>query len=79
MNSTPTFFFTADEHYRHENIIKYCDRPFTSVDEMDAEIIRRHNEMAESKDVVIHAGDFTIEKKPIQLKQFCKNPRLLIA
>jgi len=28
MNSTPTFFFTADEHYGHSNIIRYCERPF---------------------------------------------------
>ena len=31
---------------------------------MDAEIIRRHNEMVGPKDVVIHAGDFTLSKKP---------------
>ena len=65
MNSTPTFFFTADEHYGHENIIKYCDRPFTSVDAMDAEMIQRHNVMVGPKDVVIHAGDFTLSKKPL--------------
>ena len=49
MNSKPTFFFTADEHYGHANIIKYCNRPFTSVDNMDAEIIQRHNEMVGPK------------------------------
>jgi calcineurin-like phosphoesterase family protein len=62
MNSTSKFFFTADEHYGHANIIIYCNRPFTSVDEMDAEIIRRHNEMIGPKDVVIHAGDFTLSE-----------------
>jgi hypothetical protein len=31
---------------------------------MNAEIIQRHNEMVGSKDVVIHAGDFTPSKKP---------------
>jgi calcineurin-like phosphoesterase family protein len=64
MNSTPTFFFTADEHYGHFNIIKYCNRPFNSVDEMDAEIIQRHNEIVRPKDVVIYAGDFTLSEKP---------------
>jgi hypothetical protein len=62
MNSTPTYFFTADEHYGHTNIIKFCNRSFTSVDEMDTEIIQRHNEMVGSKDVVIHAGDFSLSK-----------------
>ena len=45
MNTTPTFFFTADEHYGHTNIIKYCERPYASVGEMDAEIIKRHNDL----------------------------------
>jgi calcineurin-like phosphoesterase family protein len=65
MTFTPTFFFTADEHYGHANIIRYCNRPFTSVDQMDAEIIQRHNEIVGLKDVVIHAGDFTLSKKPL--------------
>ena len=64
MKPTPAYSFTADEHYRHTNIIKYCNRPFASAAEMDAEIIQRHNEMVEPKDVVIHAGDFTLSKKP---------------
>jgi len=63
MSTAPTFFFTADEHYGHANIIKYCDRPFASVEEMDAEIINRHNNLVGRKDVTIHAGDFTLAKK----------------
>ena len=65
MKSTSNFLFTANEHYGHANIIRYCNRPFTSVDEMDTEIIQRHNEIVKPKDVVIHAGDFTLSKKPI--------------
>ena len=64
MNAASNFFFTADKHYGYANIIKYCNRPFTSVDEMDAEMIQRHNEMVGPKDVVIHAGDFPLWKKP---------------
>ena len=63
MSTTPTFFFTADEHYGHANSIKYCERPFTSIEEMDATIISRHNELIGSQDVTIHAGDFTLAKK----------------
>ena len=65
MNTAHKFFFTADEHYGHANIIRYCDRPFASVEEMDAEIIQRNNELVGPKDVVIHAGDFTLAKKTI--------------
>jgi calcineurin-like phosphoesterase family protein len=53
-------FFTADEHYGHRNIIRYCRRPFSSVEEMDAELIRRHNEVVGEDDIVVHGGDFTL-------------------
>jgi calcineurin-like phosphoesterase family protein len=54
------YFFTADEHFSHKNIIKYCNRPFQSIEEMNEEIIKRHNEIVSENDVVIHAGDFTL-------------------
>lgn len=53
-------FWTSDEHLGHTNIIKYCGRPFASVEEMDEELIRRHNEVVTEKDTVIHVGDFTL-------------------
>lgn len=56
------FFFTSDEHYGHYNVIKYCNRPFSSTIEMDEELIRRHNEKVKSTDIVIHAGDFSLSK-----------------
>jgi calcineurin-like phosphoesterase family protein len=62
------FFFTADEHYGHRNIIKYCNRPFNSVLEMDQEIIKRHNAVVKSTDTVIHAGDFSLSQKSVAQK-----------
>jgi calcineurin-like phosphoesterase family protein len=55
-------WITADTHFGHENIIKYCQRPFSSVEEMDAELIRRWNERVSPKDIVYHLGDFTLKK-----------------
>ena len=52
------YFFTADQHYGHANIIRFCRRPFASVEEMDRELIRRHNEVVGPDDIVVHAGDF---------------------
>jgi len=56
-----TIWFTADHHFGHENIIKYCDRPFKYVDEMDSELIRRWNEVVKPKDDVWHLGDITLQ------------------
>lgn len=56
------YWFTGDEHLGHANIIKYCDRPFKSVEEMDEEIIKRHNEVVCSDDEVYHMGDFCMGK-----------------
>jgi len=55
------YWFTADEHYYHSNIIKFCNRPFSSVIEMNEEIIRRNNEVVENNDIVVHAGDFAFK------------------
>lgn len=57
------YFFTADEHYGHHNIIEYCDRPFKAIDEMNDTIIANHNAVVSEKDTVIHAGDFTLRGK----------------
>jgi calcineurin-like phosphoesterase family protein len=53
-----TYFFTADEHYGHTNILKHAERPFATIEEHDEELIRRHNEVVEKDDIIIHAGDF---------------------
>lgn len=53
------YYFTSDEHYGHANVIKYCNRPFRSLEEMDYTIISKHNDRVRPGDVVIHAGDFS--------------------
>lgn len=51
-------FLTSDTHYHHANIIKYCQRPFQSVEHMNAEMVRRWNERCDDDAFVIHLGDF---------------------
>jgi len=50
-------FFTSDTHFQHENIIKYCKRPFKDIEENDAELIRRWNEKVPEDGIVFHLGD----------------------
>lgn len=53
-------FFTSDHHFGHTNIIGYCDRPFTSVEEMDEAMVRLWNEVVGIDDTVWYLGDFTM-------------------
>lgn len=53
-------FFTSDHHFGHANIIKYQDRPFESVKEMDDFMIARWNETVGPDDRVYYLGDFAI-------------------
>lgn len=55
-------FFTADEHYGHPKIIKYCDRPFTNVKQMNKALIENHNDLVKDRDYVYHLGDFCYHK-----------------
>lgn len=53
-------WFTADNHFGHENIIRFCKRPFADVDEMDRVMIERWNQVVKPGDEVYHLGDFTL-------------------
>ena len=53
-------WFTSDTHFSHANIIKYGDRPFKDVTEMNEELIRRWNETVPEDGIVFHLGDFCL-------------------
>lgn len=61
--SGETTWFTSDTHFYHTNIIKYCDRPFSDVNEMNEKIIRNWNERVMPNDLVFHLGDFGLFKR----------------
>lgn len=56
-------FFTADQHFGHSSIIKFCHRPFAHADEMDEEMIKRWNEVVSYGDEVYVLGDFSFGGK----------------
>lgn len=56
-------FFKSDEHFYHRKVIEYCKRPFSSVEEMNEEIIKRHNEIVKKNDLCYYLGDFGFTSK----------------
>lgn len=57
-------FVTADTHFGHRNIIKFCDRPFANIHEHDEALISNWNEVVGRDDVVWHLGDFSNRSDP---------------
>lgn len=59
-------WFTADTHFNHKNIIKFCNRPFSNVEEMNSSLIINWNSKVRMEDTIYHLGDFGFgEVKPI--------------
>lgn len=59
-------YFTADPHFGHTNIIKFCNRinpetgrKFNNVDEMDSFIIKQFNSVVSKTDTLYILGDFS--------------------
>ena len=49
-------YFTADTHFEHENVIRFCDRPFASANEMDEAMIANWNARVRGNDTVYLAA-----------------------
>lgn len=54
------FFFTSNTHFNHTNIIRYCNRPFKNVKEMNETLIFNWNNVIGTDDFVFHLGDFCL-------------------
>lgn len=50
-------FVTADLHFNHANIIKYCKRPFDTTFQMNEALIANWNSVVSDADIVYVLGD----------------------
>ena len=66
-------FFTSDLHFGHENAIRFDNRPFSTVEEMDAELVRRWNAKVGKGDLVYVLGDMIWKSGNGQAEQLIKS------
>jgi hypothetical protein len=64
-------FFIGDTHFGHRGIIQFSEtaphRPFSTIEEHDAELVRRWNAVVGLKDIVWHLGDFCFGKRNLEI------------
>jgi calcineurin-like phosphoesterase family protein len=53
-------YFSADFHFSHANILKYCNRPFKDFMEMD-EVLLQNLSIIQPEDTLYFLGDFTMK------------------
>ena len=74
------YFYTADLHLGHKNVIDFDNRPFSSVEEMDETIITNWNNIVSNRDTVYIIGDFALtkEEQAIQYLRALNGKKILI-
>jgi len=55
--TTPFRAFYSDPHFGHENIISFCDRPYSNVAHMEQEFTLNYNKIVGKDDWVCWVGD----------------------
>jgi len=77
-------FLIADLHFGHANVCNFLNqygeklRPFSSVEEMDEEIIERWNKRVGPEDKVYVLGDLAMSRKHISTVGRCNGTKVLI-
>lgn len=63
LGKSDNVFFTSDTHFCHGNIIRYCNRPFESIQEMNEKLIENWNNTVPKNGIVFILGDFAFANK----------------
>lgn len=61
-------YVISDTHFNHKNIIEYCNRPYSSVEEMNKALIDNWNSVVTDDDTVFFLGDFCLGNRDEVIK-----------
>lgn len=75
-------FVIADTHFYHWEIVKACDRPFSSLKEMHKTLLKNWNKVVKDNDIVYVLGDYALKHKDKEklftLTHMLKGQKILI-
>lgn len=74
-------FYISDLHFGHRNVIEFDDRPFETVDIMDATLIQRWNQRVNPEDHIYVVGDLCYRNEKAEqwyLKQLNGHKHLIL-
>jgi calcineurin-like phosphoesterase family protein len=60
-NNGGNVYIWSDLHLGHGNVIKYCDRPFTDVTEMNTALLQAWKSTVKNGDTIINLGDVSLK------------------
>jgi calcineurin-like phosphoesterase family protein len=68
IDSKDKVYFASDYHLDHKSVIKFDQRPFKNVNEMNDELIKRWNDVISDDDIVFYLGDLSHRSSPKRVK-----------
>lgn len=69
LNPGEKCWFTADQHFDHVNVMKFCDRPWNDVAMMNKALTDNWNEVVGKNDIVFLLGDFCWKRQTSSIKK----------
>ena len=72
-------WFTSDQHFEHDRIIRFSERPFANTQHMNLELLRRYNTLVQSTDSAWFLGDVVFkDEDEFCWPQMCNGTKTLI-
>lgn len=61
-------YYISDLHFFHENVLRFDNRPYSSLEEMNKSLVDNWNDRVNPEDNVYFLGDFSFGKNPETIK-----------